>query len=106
MRQELINQTQEMAATATAALETILALRLQLLADITIAKQDPAKADHLAELEKKLQDIHIAIIQVRMYLLGFHRTLTSAQALAEGNIEIPRQIANKEKPRLIVVTKL
>jgi hypothetical protein len=48
----------------------------------------------------------MAIGQVRIYLLGFHRTLASAQALAQGNIEIPYPIANKEKSNLEIVPKI
>ncbi len=95
-----------MAATATAALDSILALRAQLLVEIDSALDDPSQANHISALDKQLHDIDMAIGQVRIYLLGFHRTLASAQALAQGNIEITQQIAVQEKTWLVAVTKL
>jgi hypothetical protein len=59
----------------------------------------------LVELEKQLRDIDMAVGQVRIYLLNFYRTLSSAQALALGNLVIPRQIVKKEKPWLVITHK-
>ncbi len=101
MRQELIDQTQDMAATATAVLESFLNLRVQILAEIESMLDDPSKANRINSLDKQLRDIDIAIGQVRIYLLDFHSTLVSAQALAQGKIEIPPQIVQKEKPWLV-----
>lgn len=103
MRQELIQQTQDIAAIATTALDSILALRAQLLSEIDNVLDDPSQVDRIIALDKQMHDIDTAIGQVRFYLLGYHRTLASAQAIAQGNIELSNQIVEKERPLLVVL---
>ncbi len=79
-----------MASIAIAALDSILALRAQLLMEIDNAQEDPSQSMYscrsllachrLAELEIQLRNIDITIGHVRIYLLDFHRTLASAWA--------------------------
>lgn len=63
-----------MTATTTAAQDSILALRLQLLIEIDSALQssaldNPTQADRITVLDKQLHDLDMAIVQVRIHLL-------------------------------------